>query len=258
MAEIVDDIKVNVVDAVGSLGITLSSDNTRIKHSETGVFDILSNGTINISSGNSEIYTSGYTTSGNINIGSKDATEETVDTISINIIGGRGTANIEGGGITIKSGSGKEGQNSDGGEFFLETGNGEGTGTGGQINIRAGFGTLGNGGDVYIDAGNSNNNTQGGTDGGNVIISSGNGGNKCGNVDVVLGPSDTNGGANIPFFGPTGRFNIHYGAFKLAIYPNNTIRNLRIPSPEKGDMCFVDDKIQVHNGTTWKTLAFEP
>lgn len=257
MEEIVDDIKVDLVEAVGQLGIRLSSDNTRITHSETGLFDISSKGTINISSGNSEIYTEYYKTPGNINIGSKDATDETGESISINIIGGRGTDEIEGGSVNIKSGSGQEGQNSDGGEVFLETGNGEGTGNGGQLNIRAGFGRQGDGGDIYIQAGNSNNNIEGGATGGNIIIESGNGATKCGDVNVFLGPSDTFNNYNVPFFGPTGRFNIYYGAFRLAIYQDNSIRDLRIPTPVKGDMCFVDDKIQVHNGTDWKTLAFE-
>ena len=51
MAEIVNDIKVDLVEAVGSLGITLSSNNTRIRHTETGVFDISSDGSIEVVSG---------------------------------------------------------------------------------------------------------------------------------------------------------------------------------------------------------------
>ena len=52
MVETVDDIRVNLIETTGNLGITLSSDNTRIKHSKTGVFDISSNGSIEIVSGN--------------------------------------------------------------------------------------------------------------------------------------------------------------------------------------------------------------
>jgi hypothetical protein len=258
MSELVDDIKVNLVEAVGNLGINLTSTNTRINHTESGLLDMSSNGIINISSGNSEIYTQGYNVPGNINIGCKDATATTVNPISINIIGGRGTADIEGSSIYIESGSGGENLDSSGGEISIRTGNGNGTGTGGQITISAGLGVLGDGGDIYITAGNSNNNNEGGVNGGNISIQSGNGGNKCGDVDVFLGPSDALNGQFIPFFGPTGRFRINYGAFRLAVFDDNTTRNLRIPTPEKGDMCFVNDKINVYNGSAWKTLSFDP
>ena len=223
MAEIVNDIKVDLVEAVGSLGITLSSNNTRIRHTETGVFDISSNGAINISSSNEAV---------DIDIAS----------------------------ISITSGSGKEGQNSDGGEFSLETGNGTGTGSGGQINIQSGFGILGNGGDIYIQAGGSSNIAQGGAEGGSISIITGNGATKCGDFNIQLGPDPGASIENITQFGPTGKFNIKYGAFKLAVFINEEARDLRIPiaSREKGDMCFVNDKIHVYNGTAWRTLAFEP
>jgi hypothetical protein len=246
MSEIYDDIKVNLVEAVGNLGINLTSTNTRINHTQSGTLDVSSNGTINISSS--------YI---NIGIDSKNENQTTDEPSEINIKGSKGTANTESGSINIECGSGGEGLNSSGGELSIISGNGEGTGTGGQINITAGRGKLGDGGNIYIQAGISNNNTQNGANGGNISIHSGNGGDKCGDVNVWLGPSDANGGANIPIFGPTGRFNINYGAFKLAIFDNQTIRDLRIPTPQKGDMCFVNDKINVHNGTTWKTLAFD-
>jgi hypothetical protein len=258
MSEIYDDIKVNLIESVGNLGINLTSTDTRINHTKSGTFDMTSNGIINISTGNSEINTPDYNVSGNINIGSTDATSTTADPISINIIGGKGTADIEGSGIYIQSGSGGQNLNSDAGEISIRSGNGEGTGTGGQITITAGFGRTGDGGDIYLQAGNSNNNTEFGANGGNIIIESGNGGNKCGDVNVFLGPSDTNGGVNIDYFGPTGKFNINYGAFKLAIFADAGVRDDRIPNPEKGDMCFVNDKINVHNGSIWKTLAFDP
>jgi hypothetical protein len=47
MAEICDDIKVNLVEAVGNLGINLTSNDTRINHTETGLLDMTSNGIIN-------------------------------------------------------------------------------------------------------------------------------------------------------------------------------------------------------------------
>jgi hypothetical protein len=252
MSEIYNDIKVNLVEAVGNLGINLTSTDTRINHTKSGTLDMLSNGTINISSGNSEIFDQDYNVPGNINIGSKDATETTEDPISINIRGGKGTANIEGSAIYIASGSGGDNLNSYGGELSIRSGQGRGTGDGGQIEIVAGLGTLGDGGDIYINAGNSEN----GENAGNISIQSGlSKNNKCGDVNVWLGPSQSN---QISLFAPTGRFNVNYGAFKLSIFDNTTTRTDRIPIPEKGDMCFVGDKINVYDGLAWRTLAYDP
>jgi len=249
MAEICDDIKVNLVEAVGSLGINLTSTNTRINHTESGTLDVSSNGTINISSS--------YI---NIGIDAKNENQTTDEPSEINIKGREGTANVEAGSIKIECGSGGEGLNSNGGELSIISGSGQGTGTGGHITITAGNGILGNGGDIYIQAGDSNNNTQNGANGGDIIIESGNGGTKCGDVNVWLGPSDTNGGVNIPIFGPTGKFKVNYGAFRLAVFGNNETRDLRIPVASRalGDMCFVGNKIQVYDGTAWRTLAFDP
>lgn len=247
MAEICNDIKVNLVEAVGNLGINLTSTNTRINHTKSGTLDVSSNGTINISSS--------YI---NIGIDSKNENQTTDEPIEINIKGSRGTSNVDSGSIKIESGSGGEGLNSYGGELSIISGNGEGTGYGGQININAGSGKLGDGGDIYIKAGISTDYTGNGANGGNISIESGNGVDKCGDVNVWLGPSDQPDNSSIYAYGPTGRFNINYGAFKLAIFNNTTTRNLRIPIPEKGDMCFVADKINVYDGSNWRTLAFEP
>lgn len=258
MAEICDDIKVNLIEAVGNLGITLSSENTRINHTETGLLDMTSNGVINISTGNSDIYAQGYNLLGNINIGSKDATAETAElaeSVTINIIGGRGTADVEGGGILIQGGNGGENLNSNGGSITVISGEGRGTGDGGNLYIKSGLGRLGDGGDIYIEAGISDRTGLGGQNGGDIRIQSGNGGTKCGDVVVSLGPSIDN---QIPFFGPTGKFKVNYGAFRLAVFNDIAKREDRIPIPEKGDMCFVNDKIHVFNGTAWRTLAFEP
>jgi hypothetical protein len=88
MAEIVSDIKVDLVEVVGKLGITLSSDDTRIKHTETGVFDISSNGSISISGGQV----------GSSNLGA-----------TVSITGGLGTGNENGGDLTIAGGGGGSG-----------------------------------------------------------------------------------------------------------------------------------------------------
>ena len=252
MSEIYNDIKVNLVEAVGNLGINLTSTDTRINHTKSGTLDMLSNGTINISSGYSEIYNQDYAVPGNINIITKDATETTEDPISINIRGGKGTANIEGSAIYIASGSGGDNLNSYGGELSIRSGEGRGTGGGGNIEIVAGLGILGDGGDIYINAGNSEN----GGNAGNISIQSGLGtNNKCGDVNVWLGPSQSN---QISLFAPTGRFKVNYGAFKLSVFENTQTRTDRIPIPEKGDMCFVGDKINVYDGSHWRTLSYDP
>ena len=85
MSEIINDIKVDLVEVVGKLGITLSSDDTRIKHTETGVFDISSNGSISISGGQV----------GSSSLGG-----------TVSITGGSGTGNGNGGDLTIAGGGG--------------------------------------------------------------------------------------------------------------------------------------------------------
>jgi hypothetical protein len=258
MSEIYNDIKVNLVEAVGNLGINLTSTDTRINHTKSGTLDMLSNGTINISSGYSEIYNPDYVVPGNINIITKDATETTEDPISINIRGGKGTANIEGSSINIISGSGGDNLNSYGGELSIRSGQGRGTGDGGQIEIVAGLGRFGDGGDMYIGAGDSNRNDQNGANGGSISIHSGKGADKCGDINAYLGVSDANNGASIPYYAPPGRFKINYGAFNLSIFDDPTKRDDRIPIPEKGDMCFVEDKINVYDGSRWRTLSYDP
>jgi phage gp45-like len=51
MAEITDDLKIDLLEISQSNGINLTSESTRIKHTKNGQFDITSNGPINISGG---------------------------------------------------------------------------------------------------------------------------------------------------------------------------------------------------------------
>ena len=256
MSEVADDIRVNLVEAVSNLGINLSGTDTRIKHSSNGVFDITSEGIINISTGNEDVYLVENQLNGNLNIGSKDADSTITEQRFINIIGGKGSAEVDGSGIYIKGGDGLEGINSTGGGIDIIGGNGQGTGDGGQIRISSGFSFDGVGGDVYIEAGLGKYNP-GGNSGGAINIQSGLGGEKCGDVNITLGP--TYPGAA---FGPSGRFKVNLGAITLPVFANATAREVRIPAEteQKGDICLLETSgdganlIHYFNGTTWKAL----
>lgn len=217
MSEIVNDLKVELLEISESKGLNLTAESSRIKHTKNGQLDIMSNGPINISGGNG--------------------------------------SNFDGLSVVINGGNGLENSNSSGGSIVIAGGHGTGNAESGQINITAGSNFGGTGGDIYLEAGLSQYEYDSylGNPGGNIYISTGLGGEKCGDVNIRLGP-DVLAINNI---GKSGRFNIRYGAFKLAVFDNNTERNNRIPTPEKGDMCFVDNKITVYNGTVWKTIAFE-
>jgi hypothetical protein len=235
MSEITDDLKIDLLEISQSNGINLTSESTRIKHTKNGQFDIMSNGPINISGGNG--------------------------------------SNFDGLSVVINGGNGLENSNSSGGSIVIAGGHGTGNAESGQINITAGSNLNGIGGDIYLEAGLSKYNSSG-NPGGNIIIQSGFGGETCGNIDFFSSPTNSaqsiGPGGNINFYlGPTtlgfnetsygtsGKVNIINGAFKLAIFTNSTERNGRIPIPEKGDMCFVADKINVYDGTAWRTISFD-
>ncbi len=162
MSEIVDDVKVNLIEAVSNLGITLTSDNTQINHTKKGVFNIESNGSVNIKSGD-------------------DADEGTGGSISIT--GGLGANNGKGGDINIDAGTGNTGDNVQGGDINIAGGNAKGTiHVGGSVSISAGQG--GNstkGGNVTISGGGST----GTENGGDIFLyggGAGSGGGKFGRI----------------------------------------------------------------------------
>lgn len=217
MSEIVNDLKVELLKISESKGLNLTSESSRIKHTKNGQLDIMSNGPINISGGNG--------------------------------------SNFDGLSVVINGGNGLENSNSSGGSIVIAGGHGTGNAESGQINITAGSNFGGLGGDIYLEAGLSQYEYDSylGNPGGDIYINTGLGGEKCGNVNIRLGPDIL----AINNIGPSGRFNIRYGAFKLAVFNTAGDRDIRINPAEKGDMCFVDNKITVHDGTGWKTIAFE-
>jgi hypothetical protein len=254
MAEITDDLKIDLLEISQSNGINLTSESTRIKHTKNGQFAITSNGIINISTGDGILNNNDLQINGNINIFTKNADNTMDEELSINIVGGDGSSEFEGSYINIKGGNGLQGANSSGGGVDIFGGRGEGTGDGGEVRIASGSNLNGSAGNLYLEGGLSKYNSDGitGNPGGNIIIQSGYGGEKCGDVNIFTGQTILG-----PSFGPTGRVKIMNGAFKLAIFTNSDERDDRIPIPEKGDMCFVADKINVHNGTAWRTISFD-
>jgi hypothetical protein len=264
------DIKTNLVELSGPLGLNLTSEDTRIKHTKTGEFNISSNGTINIeptvklgvTTNKVDIISDNINITAQIfNISSKDATESSIEPNYINIIGGKGNEEFEGGSIYITGGDGLDGVNSSGGEIEIIGGQGKGTdGSGGQLRLASGSNGNGYGGDVYIEAGLSKYNPSGLT-GGNINLQSGAGGFSCGDINLFVGPTYP-GGSPTPGgpIGPSGRVNVRFGAFKLAIFANETERTTRIPLPEKGDMCLLEastagtNLIHYYNGSLWKAI----
>lgn len=276
MAEITDDLKIDLLEISQSNGINLTSESTRIKHTKNGQFDITSNGIINISTGYEILNENGFQINGNINIATKNADNNTVEQLSINIVGGDGTSEVDGSDISINAGKGLQGANSSGGEVTIYGGSGEGTGTGGNVFIASGLNFDGGAGDIYLQAGLSQYKSAGitGKPGGNISIQSGYGGEKCGDINFFSSPTNSaqsigpcgninfylgpiNLGFNETSYGTSGKVNIINGALKLAVFDNNTQRTARIPNPEKGDMCFVNNKINVHDGSNWRTISFD-
>jgi len=278
-----EDIKCDLVEVSSSLGVNLSSQNTRIKHNQSGKFSVSSNGIINISTANPEIVSANtdYNYDGCINIISKDATLTTQEgENNINIIGGGGNENVQAGSISLRGGDGVvDGINSNGGEIDIRAGNGSGNGDGGRITIVSGSNPDGNGSDIDIQAGLGLYSSQGVSPsviGGSINFQSGLAGSNCGNINFNLGTSNIqslpttigpSGDAifnlgqpdNSPAKIKSGRLRVNYGALKLPVFANTTERDLRIPvgTAEKGDMYILDSDslIYYYNGTIWKSLA---
>lgn len=276
-----EDIKYNLVEVSGSRGINLTSQNTRVKHNQSGKFTVSSNGIINLSTANPEIFSTGYNYDGCINIISKDATLTTQEgENNINIIGGFGNENVQAGSISLKGGDGLiNGINSYGGDIEILAGNGSGNGDGGKVRIVSGSNPDGNGNDIELVAGLGLYSSQGVSPsviGGSINFQSGLAASNCGNIKFDLGTSNiqsspsTIGPAGDAIFNlgqdnsspnkiKSGRLRVNYGALKLPVFASTTERDLRIPvgTAEKGDMYILDSDslIYYYNGTTWKSLA---
>ena len=273
---------VNLVEVSGSRGVNLTSQSTRLKHNQSGSFTISSNGIINFTTANPEIVSANedYLYNGCINLITKNANSTTLEgENNINIVGGVGAENIQGGSISLKSGNGQIEKNSDGGEIEIIAGYGTGTGSGGQVRIVSGSNLNGTGANLYLEAGLSEyKSTQGaspsviGNNGGSINFISGKGGLNCGDINFDtgvgtisssysrIGPSGDisfNLGQNnsSSYKIESGRLRVNYGALKLYVFSDEEEIDLRIPSPERGDMCMIGNDIIFYNGTQWKILA---
>jgi hypothetical protein len=273
-----EDIKYNLVEVSGSRGVNLTSQTTRLKHNQSGSFTISSNGIINLTTANPEIVSANedYLYNGCINLITKNANSTTLEgENNINIVAGVGAENIQGGSISLRSGNGLNGGNSDGGEIEIIGGNGTGNGTGGQVRIVSGSSQNGNGSDIELVAGLGLYTSEGvspGVIGGSINFQSGLAGSNCGGINfntgtstiqylpTTIGPSGDaifNLGQNnsSPNKIKSGRLRVNYGALKLYVFSDEDEIDLRIPSPERGDMCMIGNDIIFHNGTQWKTLT---
>jgi len=255
------DIKANLIELSGPLGLNLASEDTRIKHSKTGELNISSNGTINIE----PTVKLGVTTneidiiSDTINITAKKFTIVTKDLTAadaeddndfyLNIMGGKGYESTKGVGIKIMGGAG------DGPD-----------GSGGDVSLVAGGNSDGSGGDIIIGAGDSKRTT-GSFVGGSINLETGYGKGSYGNMNITLGdPYHYGEFYPLGTYGPSGKVKVNFGALQLAVFDDIpatldrgpidaiTNRDTRIPDPEKGDMCMVNDLIYYYNGTEWKAL----
>lgn len=241
------DIKANLVELSGSLGLNLTSEDTRIKHTKTGELNISSNGTINIE----PTVKLGVTTntvdiiSDNINITAKNFTINSEDeTVNIS---SNASINLNPGFFSITTKNISEPYGEEGNGIEITSGNGSSGQSGGQINITAGASNDVDGADIYITGGYAPNNK-----GGNISLVAGNG--------LVHGDVTVNLGTNPDDTRECGRLIMENGPLKLAVYATETIRNTKIKNPQKGDMCLLEastagtNLIHYYNGTVWKAI----
>jgi hypothetical protein len=203
MAELVDDFKISNVEITNELGINLTSDTSRIKHTGNDEFNISSSGEINI-----RTETKNGDNDNDINLYAGDGSDnnyEDTEGGDIRLYAGDGGQNGDGGDIIISAGDGND---NDGGDINVYAGDGD---DGGYIRIEGGYGSI-NGGTVTIEAGEKyGNNTSrgaplylfggyvnGNAKGGNVELRAGYGSNGYGDIKISYGPEQ-----KIGFFGNT-------------------------------------------------------
>ncbi len=223
MAELVDDFKISNVEITNELGINLTSDTSRIKHTGTTELNISSRGEVHITTEDRVV--------------SSDQDNDILITAGDGIFTGRdggdirltsGNGHDDGGEIEIRAGNGRDqggyilivagdsnvdnitnnedggyiniiagdtyGNNSNGGQINISAGDNYSTnnGSGGDINIQSGYSENGSGGSLYLSGG------YGEINGGNVEIYGGYGASSYGNIVISGGPSQ-----KIGFFGNT-------------------------------------------------------
>lgn len=200
MAEIVDDLKISNVEITNSLGINLTSDITRIKHTGNDEFYISSSGELTIST---EKKNTGNDCDINLYAGAGQDVDGEDEGGDIRLYSGDGGANGgDGGDIRIVAGDGITG-NYEGG--YVEIYSGYGAGEGGYIDIIAGDGDNNDGGDVYIGAGYGYQN------GGYIQLRAGDSNIDNPTNDSSAGPVDIYGGDSYGENATSGYINIYSG-----------------------------------------------
>jgi len=229
------DIKANLIELSGPLGLNLASEDTRIKHTKTGELNISSNGTINIEP--------------TVKLG---VTTNEIDIISdtINITANFFAINSEVISIKTKDISApiSVDYDVDGNDIEIICGTSSSGQEAGRITLTAGFSQDTDGGDIYINGGYSFDNK-----GGDINLDVGNGEVKPGSVFVNLGTNSNE-------TKECGRLQMYNGPLTLFVYETETVRERKIKNPVKGDMCLVETStagnnlIHYWNGEAWKAL----
>jgi hypothetical protein len=218
MAELVDDFKISNVEITNELGINLTSDISRIKHTGTTELNISSRGEVHITTEDKVV--------------SSDQDNDILITAGDGIFTGR-----DGGDIRLTSGNGHD----DGGEIEIRAGNGRDEGgyisivagdsnvdninnneDGGNINIIAGdtYGNNSNGGQINISAGDNNYLTNNGS-GGDINIQSGYSKNGSGGSLYLSGGYSLINGGNVEIYGGYGASS--YGNIVISGGPSQKI-----------------------------------
>jgi len=243
MSEVFDDFKISNVEIINPLGINLTSDISRIKHTGTTELNISSRGEVHITTEDRVV--------------SSDQDNDIVITSGDGIFTGRdggdirltsGNGHDDGGEIEITAGYGRDQggyirivagdsnvdnitNNENGGYIDIIAGDAYGTNSdGGQINISAGdnYSTSnGAGGDIYIESGYSENGS-----GGGLYLSGGYGEINGGPIYIEAGyKGSTNGnnGASVTITGGYANGNVNggnveiYGGYGASSYGNIVI-----------------------------------
>ena len=106
MAEIFDDLKISNVEINSNLGINLTPENSRIKHTGTGIVELSSNGTILLKSGDSNVEDSYFDNLGNVgNIILEGGYSQNGLAGNILLVGGNSLENGLGGSVLLAGGN---------------------------------------------------------------------------------------------------------------------------------------------------------
>lgn len=153
-------------------------------------------------------------------------------------------ANSDAGDVLIYGGIANGNGDSDGGDIRLEAGDGNDSGEAGEIHITAGDSgenSESNGGNIYIDAGNTADG-----DGGDVRIAAGFSSSNGDGGDVILtGGSGTSNGKVVV-----------ESMLRLPVFANVTQRDSAAGTPTSGMICYLNDSntLQIYVNNAWRTI----